>query len=254
MPTPFMHLAIAEQVQERLRPDGQNGRLATLLSQNWSPFYLGSVVPDLSAISDVAREATHFYKIPIPPDVHAVPEMLAANPELADVASLTPEHAVFIAGYSAHLLLDVIWLREIVYPFFVIHDSWSDQQSRRVAHFILLTYFDQHDRRALPKTADRILAAAQSNNWLPFAPDDAINRWQAMLVEQLHPGAPSETINIYAERVGMTPTHFAASLNDPDWMADQVFGKIPVDQVRAVLQTAVPRTIDLINDYLAPIL
>ena len=249
-----MHLAMAEKIQNRLRFDGENGRLATLLTQNWSAFYLGSVVPDLSAISDVTREATHFYTVPIPPDVHAVPEMLAANPQLADAASLAPAHAVFVAGYSAHLLLDVVWLRDIVYPFFVIHDSWPDRQARRVAHFILLTYFDQHDRRTLPERADTILAAVHSSNWLPFAPDNAIHRWQTMLVEQLHPGAPSETINIYADRVGMTPIDFAASLNDPDWMADQVFGKIPVAEVRAVLETAVPRTIDLINDYLAPIL
>lgn len=247
-----MHLAIAEQIRERVQEQA-NGRLSNLLTQNWSAFYLGSVVPDLSAISDIAREATHFYTIPLPPHVHAVPEMLVAHPSLADVSALRADHAVFIAGYSAHLLLDVIWLREIVYPFFVQQDSWPTRQARRVAHFILLTYLDNQDRQALPDMAGETLAAAHSHDWLPFAPDGIIQQWQAMLVEQLQPNAPSQTINIYAERVGMTAVDFANSLNDPSWMEKQVFGKVPVERVQAILKTAVPRSIDLITDYLAPI-
>jgi hypothetical protein len=59
-----------------------------------------------------------------------------------------------------------------------------------------------------------------------------------------------KTVEIYAGRLGISPEQFVANLQDPAWMQAQVFDKIPVDQVQQILQTAVPKSIDLINDYL----
>lgn len=72
-----------------------------------------------------------------------------------------------------------------------------------------------------------------------------------MLVNQLHPGAITKTIEIYAGRLKMTPTEFAANLHDQSWMQAQVFNKIPVDEVQHILQTAVPRSVELISSYLS---
>lgn len=251
MPTPFMHLAVAEQILAELGQQGENGRfLFHLLSQQWPAFYLGSVAADLSTVSNVPRDTTHFYTIPPPPHVYAYREMLAAYPALADVANLAPAHAVFIAGYAAHLLLNLIWLREIVYPFFVQQAEWESHEQRRLSHNILLTYLDQLAQATLPETAVNTLAAAQPQQWLPFAPDDALTTWQAMLVSQLQPGAPSQTVNIYAERLDLTPAAFAASLQDPVWMETHVFGKIPVANVQTILKDAIPRSIAVISTYL----
>lgn len=251
MPTPFMHLAVAEQIRAELGRWGENGRfLSNLLAQQWPAFYLGSVAADLSAISNIPRHATHFYTMPPPPELEAHTEMLAAYPMLADVARLAPEQAVFIAGYSAHLLLDLIWLREIVFSFFHELEQWSSREQRRLAHFILLTYLDKLAYEALPETAVSTLAAAHPHQWLPFAPDETLNAWQAMLVAQLEPGAPSQTINIYAKRLQMTPERFAASLTDPTWMDAQVFSKVSLSAVQAVLHDAIPRSITLLTNYL----
>lgn len=251
MPTPFMHLAVAEQILIALEGEGENGRfLSHHLTQHWPAFYLGSVAADLSTVSDVSRDATHFYTMPPAPDVQAYPEMLAAYPALANPAHMAPDHAVFIAAYAAHLLLDLIWLREIVYPFFVQQAKWENRKQGQLVHNILLTYLDQLAQAELPETAVSTLAAARSQQWLPFAPDTALSDWQAMLVAQLQPGAPSQTINIYAARLGMTPSQFATSLQDPDWMETHVFGKIPVTNVQTILKDAVPRSIALISNYL----
>jgi hypothetical protein len=102
----------------------------------------------------------------------------------------------------------------------------------------------------LPETAVSTLAAAQSKQWFPFIDDAILTAWQEMLVAQLQPGAAVKTIEIYAGRLKMSPAEFAANLQDPAWMQVQVFNKIPVDEVQQILQTAVPRSIELISSYL----
>ena len=247
MPTPFMHLHTAEQILATM----DNDPCHSLLQQEWPAFYLGSIAPDYQGMCDVPRHESHFYTIPVPDDGPSGYErMLIEHPQLANGANLPSAQAVFVAAYGAHLLLDLIWLHEIVYPFFVTHDNWEGREDRRLSHFILLTYLDQMARNALPTTAVTTLASAQPQNWLPFVDDDCLIKWRNLIVEQLYPSAMSQTVTIYAERLSMTPKAFAACLQDPDWMTAQVFDKIPVAVVQDILQQAVPRSIDLITNYL----
>ncbi len=244
-----MHLHIAEQIYDSVAAAG-NGRAQASLAAEWPAFYLGSVAPDVNAISALPRHATHFYKVPPDPDETAHLTMLDQYPQLKDLAAMPSGQAVCVAAYSAHLMLDLIWLREVVYPFFFLPKDLGDRQQRTLTHFILLTYLDTLALNELPETAVSTLAAARPNQWLPFIDDEILLAWQEILVAQLQPGAPVRTIEIYAERLGMAPHDFAANLQDPDWMQAQVFGKIPVQQVQTILQTAVPKSISLINDYL----
>lgn len=250
MPTPFMHLHIAEQILSMAAADG-NGRLHQTLAAEWPAFYLGSVAPDVNAISTLPREDTHFYDVPPAPGETAYGAMLAQYPQLTNLAAMSPGQAVCVAAYSAHLLLDLVWLREVVYPFFYKADHLGDRKQRQLTHFILLTYLDTIAFDALPQTAVSTLAAAQSNQWLPFIDDTILTTWQGMLVDQLQPGAAVKTIEIYAGRLKMSPAEFAANLQNPDWMQAQVFGKIPVAQVQNILQTAVPRSVEFIRSYLS---
>ncbi len=244
-----MHLHVAEQIYTLAGLAG-NGRLQTSLSAEWPAFYLGSVAPDVNAISAIPREATHFYKMLPAWEEMAYPTMLARYPQLGNPANIPPAQAMFVAAYSAHLMLDLIWLREVVHPFFHLPKSLGDRQQRRLTHFILLTYLDTIALNALPATAVSTLAAANFNQWLPFIEDSVLVEWQAMLVAQLSPGSPVKTVEIYAERLGISAAQFAANLQDPVWMQAQVFDKIPVDQVQQILQTAVPKSLDLIINYL----
>ena len=244
-----MHLHIAEQIYSMVATNG-NGRLQQTLADEWPAFYLGSVAPDVNAISALPRASTHFDHMPPSPEETAYGAMLVQYPQLANLATMPPGQAVCVAAYSAHLLLDLIWLREVVYPFFHKVDHLGDRNQRQLTHFILLTYLDTIAFDALPETAVSTLAAAQPNQWLPFIEDTILTAWQEMLVDQLQPGAAIKTIEIYAGRLKMSSAEFAANLQDPNWMQAQVFGKIPVAEVQQILQTAVPRSVEVINNYL----
>lgn len=251
MPTPFMHLKMAEAMRSELA-DGANGRLLRQLCDHWPAFYLGSVAPDYQTICDVPREVTHFYHLPPDPENKAYPRMFATHPELASAAQLDPDHAVFIAAYAAHLLLDIIWFWDVLVPHFVQRDDLGGRHERFLVHNIVLTYLDRQSVASLPPTAAATLAAAAPDCWLPFAGDGELQAWQRLLVDQLRPGATIRTVEIYAGRMAMTPAEYAARLDDPVWMQANVFDRVPVEQIQARLATAVAESITVIANYLQP--
>jgi len=237
---------------EEMRRQAGNGRLDTLFSASWPAFYLGSVAPDCQELAHISREATHFYSVPPQPDNQAFPRMLSQYPQLADSAALPPEQAMFVAAYSVHLMLDLIWFREVLMPYFVnTTRQWvAARTERHMVHNIVLTYLDKLAYEALPATAVSTLSAAIPQQWLPFVPDETLRHWQALLVAQLEPAGELETINIYAGRLGITPAEFAANLDDSAWMEAHVFQNVPVAAIQQRLETAVTDGLALVRQYL----
>ncbi len=243
-----MHLRVAERIHSH---HDLSAPVKAHLERAWPAFILGNVAPDFQTISDVPRDAAHFYELPPAREVEAHRKMLLAHPELADAGRLTPEHAAFIAGYRAHLLLDLRWYWEILIPCFVEAADWpADHRRRFLVHNTLLTYLDRQSRAALPEDAGPTLAAARPNGWLPFAGDGDLIRWRDMIAGQLAPGVTPATVNIYAERMRMSPAVFAANLDDPDWMAGEVFRRVSLDHVLGVIDRGVDGSVRLVNDYL----
>lgn len=245
-----MHLHIAERIQAH--PE-LNAAVRAQVVAAWPSFYLGSVAPDFQDITDIPREATHFYSLP--PDINSQAQavMLAQYPELAQASRLPLPQAVFVAAYMAHLMLDVRWFREVLAPFFVFNTAWDGvgRFERFTAHNTLLTYLDRLALTALPDSAESTLAAAPTAAMAAFIPADDLRRWQQYIVEQLVPGAPVRTIEIYARRLHMSPADFGRNLDDPAWMEEQLFRRVPLAQVQAILTSAVDESVELITAYLS---
>lgn len=243
-----MHLDVARKILGHAELDRE---IAAQLRQALPAFYLGNVAADFQTIADVPREETHFYPLPPDPDVRAHEKMLEEHPQLAHASTLRADHAVFVAAYRAHLMLDLCWFRHVLIPFFVEATDWpADHRQRFLVHNTLLTYLDKLALETLPPSTAETLAAADPDHWLPFAGDGDLIRWRDLLVKQLQPGATTETISIYAQRMKMTPEEFAANLEDPQWMHEHVFRKVPLDEVEEVLSQGTLQSIPLIADYL----
>ncbi len=250
MPSPFLHLHIAEKIRVDIgKRLAENGRIAEILGTGWPAFYLGSVAPDYQTISGQPREKTHFFKLPPAPDNQAYPRMFAQFPQLAAGDHLPIPHASFIAAYTAHLLLDLIWFRKILIPYFHLNPQLSDFQERRLLHLILLTYLDKFAFDQLPDSAADTLLKANPICWLPFANDSDLRSWQEFLGEQLLPGAVPETVRIYANRLQMPAESFAAKLNNREWMQNHLFSRIPVPEVLEIVYSAVPKSVEITIRY-----
>lgn len=249
MPTPFMHLRVAQRIYDHPALPPASRRQ---LEEEWPSFNLGNVAPDFQTICDVPREVAHFYELPPARDVEAHEKMLDVHPELADPAQLAADQAVFIAGYRAHLLLDLRWYWEILIPCFVDAADWpADHRKRFLVHNTLLTYLDRQSRTALPDDAGPTLATARPHGWLPFAGDGDLIRWRDMIASQLAPGTTPATVTIYAERMRMSPAVFAANLDNRDWMAEEVFRRVSLDHVLGVIDRGVDASVRLVSDYLS---
>ena len=246
MPTPFMHLQIAERIRAHGElPHWMGRRIDNKLPE----FYFGNVAPDYQTIASIPREQTHFYNLPPSPEEDACLEMLTQYPELAAKATSTEAHSIFIAAYCCHLMLDLRWYREILIPFFLEPGDWRDHRHRFIVHNTLLTYMDLKAFESLSMDVGLKLSHAQPNGWLPFASNEDLVGWRDFLVPQMDPGATPFTVEIYAGRLGMTVDEFSDNLGSSEWMEENVFSRIELDVVLSLLMTAVQDSIDLIDQY-----
>lgn len=242
MPTPFMHLQAA----------------ARLAAEPWTAvataerpaFTLGHIAPDYQALANVRRSATHFYRLPPAGRDEATRALLAAQPALAAAPELPADQAAFVAGYLGHLLLDLVWHFDVVEPYFLRSPFFSDPAEGHMLHLLLLGYLDLEARAGLADDTAVILAAAAPNDWTSFAPDAELIAWRDYVAAQLAPGAASRTAEIYAARLGLTAESFAACLDDPAWLERELFSRVPLADVQAALDAALPATTELTAAYL----
>ncbi len=243
-----MHLRISEEIRSMcLSRPGLEDPLLTIIVDQWPAFYLGSVAPDFQTINDIPREETHFSRMPPETRDQSLNVMRARYPQLWPGKSIRPGQAAFVAAYLVHLQLDLIWHFDVVVPYFAQAPIGSDIRNAYLIHQILLAYLDHSALELLPQNSAETLAMAAPDRWLPFASDQQLIDWRDFLVTQLLPGAMTQTIRIFAERLRMTPDEFAAKLHDPDWMNDELFSRVPVSKIENQLQEAIPQSLELVE-------
>jgi hypothetical protein len=249
MPTPIMHLALAE---EMLRGDDLSPTARRLLILQRGPFLLGHTAPDVQTVSGQFRDETHFYTLPRTSDRQAHEALFTAHPALARAESLPPAQAAFVAGYISHLLLDELWLDCIFLPYFE-GQEWGTRHERLFLHNVLRTWMDHQDQQRLNGTVATALREAEPHDWLPFVSDQELRAWRDWLVEQLGPGLVVQTAAVFARRMGVSAAEVEAVLNSPQQMEERVFRHVPRDALRAFHETGYARSVALIDRYLASI-
>ena len=248
MPTPFYHLVLAQDVlcDERLRVD-----VREFLLTERSAFLFGNTAPDVQTVSGQAREETHFFSIDGANLLPAQQVMFARYPELTDGARLPARRSSFIAGYSMHLMLDQMWIREVFHPVFGIRASWKDFSERLFLHNVLRAYLDQRDYVRLPVDMEDVLLANRSGYWLPFVESKHLILWRDLLAEQCAPGSIVRTIDVFAERMGRKPEEFEDLLCSEDSIQDQVISRMDPGALEKFRKSAIIRSIWILNDYLS---
>ncbi|MCC7208466.1 MAG: hypothetical protein IT323_14250 [Anaerolineae bacterium] len=215
MPTPFMHLALAE----RLAHDPELPTPARdLMRAAWGAFLLGSIAPDARVSGGLPRSGTHFFHYGPTIAPRPAAAMLAAHPELRRPAlARDAAHAAFVAGYCAHLTMDEIWCVKLLFPYFIIPGGPSDGL---LTHFhVFLGNLDARDRRRLPAEQYEALRHVTPHGWTPFLPDPDLAAWREVVAPQLAPDGKSLTLSILARVLHVTPQRMA------ELMADRALGE-----------------------------
>jgi hypothetical protein len=246
MPTPIMHLRLAEEV---VRGNDLKRGSQLLLRQQRGPFLLGNTAPDVKAVSGQRRLETHFYSVRHNSGRPAVDALLSAHPVLRQPTRLAPDHAAFVAGYLAHLALDELWLEEIYLPYFA-GPGVTCVARTAFAHNVLRTWLDQRALEKLESGTAAALRDAQPDHWLPFTDDAHLCAWRDWLVEQLTPGHTVATAAVFAERMGVDVEEVNAVIDSERGMEDEVFSRIPRSAIESFHDSGYRCCVAQVDSYL----
>jgi hypothetical protein len=221
------------------------------ISRHPCAFYLGNTAPDVQVVSGDARESTHFFVLPFQPDAPPAWEVfLEMYPELANSNKLPPEQAAFLAGYLCHLQADWYWVKEIFAPIFGPTSPWGTFRERLYLHNVLRAYLDQQVMQALDPAAKACLDQVAPKDWLPFVAAHNLDEWRDTLSRQLQPGALAETVEVFADRQGISPAEFYELLGSPTRMDQEVFALISRQKLAKFRKKLIIENLHLLKSYL----
>ena len=223
MPTPFYHLSLAQALLEHSALPLQ---LKENLHHHQPAFFLGHIAPDVQVVSKQKRTETHFYNIPIkagilPPweeIIRNYPGLLAANNDY--------DQLVFVAGFLCHLQVDWYWTQEIFEPIFGPSAFWSTLKKRLYLHNVLRSYLDRQVLHNLSEQTGHVIALANIQERLPFVNDPDLIKWRNFLAEQLQPGAKVKTVEVFANRQGISPEKYYGLLDSDLALDQQIFNRL----------------------------
>jgi len=244
VPTPFTHIAAAQRLlADPDLPQGVRNRLALELPA----FLLGSIAADATRLhAPGTREDTHFYRYDEPFDGQPWRRMLERHPILLQPRD--EAQRIFLAGYVAHLAMDEIWTREIMWPLMRGIDDVDERRRRALAITLLMTHCDERDYVVIAASSVDALGMAQPRAWLPFLSDADLVTMRDLILGQLRDR--SQTLEILSRRWGLTPQDFRTTLDDPARFAAEVLSWIHERQLLLVEQNMDLCMRDRLQDWL----
>jgi hypothetical protein len=251
VPTPFYHLSVAEEL---LGSGRLPARVYALLAAERGAFLFGNTAPDVQVISRQPRQDTHFFDLPLR-SLKRTPwqQLFNAYPALRRADRLPPAQAAFLAGYLSHLQADWLWVKDIFVPVFGMHSPWGTFPQRLYLHNVLRAYQDRQILPSLTNGTSASMARATPADWLPFVDDEHLRQWRNLLVSQLRPEAPSQTVEVFAARQGIPPDEFYRLLDSEEAMEREIFARVSRQTLDLYRQRLVEENLSLLEMYLRSI-
>lgn len=248
MPTPFYHLSLASEL---LAHPGLSESVRVFLQQQHAAFMFGNTAPDVQVVSAQARDATHFFDLPIrPADPPAWERMLALFPQLSRPDRLPAAQAAFLAGYICHLQADWFWVKEIFLPVFGMRANWETFAWRLYLHNVLRSYLDREILAGIQERMGAEFVRVQPSGWLPFVADRFLEEWRDLLAAQLQPGADIRTVEVFAQRQGISPQEYYRLLDSQADMDAMIFSRLPHRALDDYRLRLVEKNVDFLRAYL----
>ncbi len=247
MPTPFYHLALA---QDMLASDTLSAQNKARLEANWSAFLFGNIAADAQSLNHQKRVETHFFNVPFGKDDIAYETMFASHPELEKADDLAAAHALFIAGYMCHLWLDQRWIVKILMPVFVQNQITADWTEAMFLHNVLRVHIDRQILPQLDDTVGDVLVTAEPTNWLPFVTDSDLVNWRNFVALQLQGKAPIRTVEVFAQRMKRDPAEFENLLSDKSALHERILQYCSSEFLSSFRAQAAAHSVHIINTYL----
>jgi hypothetical protein len=246
MPTPFTHINAAQRLIDDPALVSEH---RDFLASHWGPFLLGNVAPDGHHGTGSEREDTHFFIYQPRVDPPATQAMLDEYPLLQKSNLGDSAQAAFVAGYLAHIAMDVVWCEDMLFTYFHGGD-WGSQEERFFMLHVILAFMDQRDYQHLTPQHQAALASALPDNWLPFFPDEALVNWRDIVAGQIPPAGSSRTVEILGRRVSQGIQELASVLESPARLNAELWANVPREALAQVEATMYQRMFEIVTTYL----
>ncbi|MGW8249007.1 MAG: zinc dependent phospholipase C family protein, partial [Anaerolineales bacterium] len=215
-------------------------------------FLFGNTAPDVQTFSKRARQETHFFDIPLDRKAPAPwLQLLQVHAELSAPDRMPAARAAFLIGYLCHLQADWLWVKDIFLPVFGKRASWENFSRRLYLHNVLRSYLDQEIVSSVANGTATSLAQAHPDHWLPFVRDPFLYRWRDFISDQLQPGAKVRTVEVFAERQGVSPEDYYRLLTSAERMELEVFSHLPLETLERYRESLIEENLLLIQSYFA---
>jgi hypothetical protein len=249
MPNSQTHLLCASALLSDLRSLPETAWLGQNDAQ--AAFLLGSISPDVRAVSGQSREATHFFTIPFSDDRSAQITMLDEYPQVARTRVSDPVQAAFVAGYFTHLIMDQTWVEQVVmHTLFIEGEAWGIYHPNWRTYALLMAYLEYQSAAQLPPNTSEQMRSASPHQWLPFVLDNHLELWCEHVSNLIQSGGARALSMMLARSCRMTPDELEAIVLSPSQMADQAFHTVPSEKLAAFQSETTRRCRASVLEYL----
>jgi hypothetical protein len=219
-----------------------------------SAFLLGTISPDVRAISGHPREATHFFAIP-PADARPAPQVMFDRwPTLGDAPALGAVRAAFVAGYATHLIMDQAWVEIIVMPnLFIDGLAWGTDHPNWRLYSLLMTYIEYQAADRFHESTITYMQRAEPQGWLPFVQDRHLVEWRDRVIATIRGGGARLVSRMFARSNNLPPGALDAIVLSEERMAAEVYPVVPRQRLQQFEAESARRSRDTVLSYLADV-
>ena len=226
------------------------------LTANKGAFILGSVSPDIRAITKWPREHTHFVPLNVKEIGSGTRAMFDKHPNLNHASSTNTQTRAFLAGYISHLALDETWITQVYQPYLGNISSFSSPVEATIADRVIQLDADRA-ARILLNDANPILVTlenSEDNVTIEFISRKLLREWRMWVCKYIRQPFSWERLHFLVQRShkddDTANKQVDLFLDTLDINLDRIYARLPSDCIGRFTQESITQATRLIKHYL----
>ena len=226
------------------------------LIANKGSFILGSVSPDIRAITKWPRECTHFVPLNVKEIGSGTQAMFEKHPGLGHDSSTNSQTRAFLAGYISHLALDETWITQVYQPYLADINSFSNPVEATIADRVIQLDVDRMARSSLSdgRALLQSLENSEDKVEIGFISHGLLRDWRVWVGKYIQEPFSWNRLHFLVQRshkkdhtVNKQVELFLESL---DVNLDRMYARLPTNCIGLFTQESITRATRLIRHYL----
>ena len=253
MPNLSAHLGMAKNAASRLKHP--------TIDMHMGAFLLGSVSPDIRAMTKSDRYDTHFVDLNFEKEGEGLNVLFHTHPDLKQASGLTEATRAFIVGYASHLLADELWILELYRPYFGNREIFKDPIRGDIMDRALQLELDRREQVSLGglETLRSFMVDAEKDVEVGFISSSDMHAWREWIEGTLDWGFNWDRLNFMARRLAsrsnnISEDHIKVIVEEFLYSVprglDSIYQVIPIERFEAFRERSISDLLEFAQEYL----